>query len=168
MEEPLLSVLDVACGLNPRGDVNVDLVEMKSIHRRKGKGPMLKTDEIPGFTNADALDMHMFTDRQFPRVHCWHLAEHIEDWRKLVKELWRVTGGHLTIVTPNRLWLTFPHLKRSKVHISNFDAETWRKAIPKILGTRNFEVQSIKRGMFHPLIPFPLWPHLVRVDVWRD
>jgi len=86
-----LSVLDVACGLNPRGDVNVDLVEMKSIHRRKGKGPMLKTDEIPGFTNADALDMHMFTDRQFPRVHCWHLAEHIEDWRKTGK---RALEGH--------------------------------------------------------------------------
>jgi len=165
-----MTVLDVACGLHPRGDVNVDLLELGSIHRRKGKGPMLKVDEIPGFVNADAMDMYMFKDRQFARVHCWHLIEHIPypDCWDLLRELWRVTGGRLTVVCPNRRWLKFPHLKRSKVHISNFDAQVFKKAVPSVLGTRNFEAKNIYRGMFHKMIPFPLWPMLVRLDVWRD
>ena len=161
-----MSVLDVGCGLNPRGDVNVDLY-IDSRQRRQGKGPDLNLGSIQNFVQADGRDMHMFKDRHFDTVRCYHLIEHIPDWWNLLKELWRVTDRHLIIVCPNRYWLKFPMLKRYKNHISNFDKPTFEKAIPQILGTRNFEVTSIKRGMFHQLIPFPLWPYTLRVDVWR-
>jgi len=160
-----MTVLDGGCGLRPRGDVNVDLYPGgETEHRRGGKGPSLV--DIPGFVQADALDMYMFEDRQFDVVHCWGLVEHIPYpgcW-KLLKELWRVTGGHLIMVVPNRRW---PGLW-NKVHVSNFDAETFRKAVPRLLGTRNFEAVNEYRGVFHKMIPFPLWPRTVRLDVWRD
>ena len=159
-------VLDVGCGLNPRGDVNTDPY-LESTHRRGGKGKTLDTSVIPGFVPAKAEDLP-FNDRQFEVVRCHQVLEHIEDWRTALKEMWRVCGWHLIVEVPDRRFLTFPHLKRSRVHISNFDAPTMRQIIPKVLGTRNFEVKTRYRGMFHKLVPFPMWPELVRVDVWRS
>lgn len=162
-------VLDVGCGLHPRGDVNVDLY-IDSRHRRKSIGPEIDVSSVQNFVQADACDMSMFMNRYFHTVKCYHLIEHLPApscW-KLLKELWRVTDNHLIIECPNRYWLKFPNLKRSKVHVSNFDAATFEKAVPKVLGTWNFEVKNIYRGMFHKMIPFPNWPHIVRLDVWRS
>jgi len=156
-------VLDVGCGLNPRGDVNTDPY-LESTHRRRGRGPTLKGNII----QAKAESMPMFTDRQFDVVRCHQVLEHIEDWKQALREMWRVTGGHLIVEVPDRRYLPFPKLNRSPVHVSNFDAVTMRQIIPIVLGTRNFEVTTRYRGMFHKLIPFPFWPHLVRLDVWRD
>lgn len=160
-------VLDVACGLHPRGDVNVDLY-IESIHRRNGNGPKLQPDKIQHFIQADGRDMYMFRDREFHTVRCYHLIEHLPDWWRLLKELYRVTDQHLVIVCPHRMWLTFPRLQRSHVHISNFDKPTMEKAIEKVLRTHNYEVQTVYRGMIHKLIPFPLWPCYLRVDVYRS
>lgn len=159
-------VLDAGCGLHPRGDVNVDLY-ISSIHRRGGAGPDLDPDKIQSFIQADIRDMPMFTDRQFHTVKCYHVIEHIEDWWVALKELWRVTDNRLIIVTPHRRWLKFPSLRRSDTHLVNFDAETWEKIIPLYLNTMNFEVETIYRGIHHKLLPFPLWPYAVRVDVYR-
>ena len=114
--------------------------------------------------------MYMFRDRQFNTVKCYHLIEHLPapDCWKLLKELWRVTDKHLVIECPNRYWLKFPHLKRGINHVSNFDAATFEKMVPKLLNTWSFEVKNLYRGMFHKMIPFPNWPHLVRLDVWRS
>jgi len=95
-------VLDVACGLHPRGDVNVDLF-IESIHRRNGNGPKLQPDKIQHFVQADGRDMHMFRDREFHTVRCYHLIEHLPDWWRLLKELYRVTDQHLVIVCPHRM-----------------------------------------------------------------
>ncbi len=167
--EVMGGVLDVGCGLHPRGDVNVDLY-IDSRHRRGRKGPDLDVGSIQNFVQADALNMHMFKDRQFDTVRCYHLIEHLPapDCWKLLKELWRVTDWHLVVECPNRYWLKFPHLKRGINHVSNFDAATFEKAVPKLLGTWNFEAKNTYRGMFSKMIPFPQWPHLVRLDVWRD
>ena len=162
------SVLDVGCGLHPRGDVNVDLF-LDSRHRRRGQGPSLDTNAIQNFVQADGRDMYMFKDREFDTVRCHHVIEHLpvpECW-KLLKELWRVTDRQLTVVCPNRHWLRFPKLRRSKQHVSNFDAATFEKAVPKLLGTWNFEAFNVYQGMFNKMIPFPQWPSLVRLDVWR-
>jgi len=155
-------VLDVGCGLNPRGDVNTDPY-LESTHRRRGRGPTLKGNII----QAKAESMPMFTDRQFPVVRCHQVLEHIEDWKQALREMWRVCDKHLIVEVPSRYWLKFPNVHRSKVHISNFDADVFKKAIPSVLGTRDFEVTTQYRGMFHKMIPFPSWPHIVRLDVWR-
>lgn len=159
-------VLDCGCGLHPRGDVNVDLY-ISSKHRRGGSGPELDPEHIQSFIQADIRDMPMFKDREFHTTKCYHVIEHIPDWWVALKELWRVTDKHLIIVTPSRSWLKFPKIHRSGMHVSNFDAKTWEKIIPLVLKTHNFEVETIYRGMFHKLIPIPLWPYAVRVDVWR-
>jgi len=162
-----VSVLDAGCGLHPRGDVNVDLF-LDSTHRRRGKGASLTPSRIPNFVKADIRDMPMFPDRFFPVVRCHHVVEHIPDWWTALKELWRITDEHLIIEVSSRYWLPFPKLRRSPHHVSNFDNQTLRAAIPKVLGTRNFEVTCRYRGMFSKLIPFPLWPHVIRVDVYRS
>lgn len=166
--ENMNGVLDVGCGLHPRGDVNVDLY-VDSRHRRSKLGPNIDMASIQNFVQADGCDMYMFRDKQFNTVRCYHVIEHlpVPDCWRLLKELWRVTEYHLEVVCPNRYWLKFPNLRRSKNHVSNFDAAILEKVVPKILGTWNFEVKNIYRGMFSKIIPFPKWPHLVRLDVWR-
>lgn len=159
-------VLDVGCGLHPRGDVNVDLY-LSSEHRRSGKGPQLDPNNIKQFVQADGRDMPMFGDRQFHTVKCYHVIEHVPDWWVLLRELWRVTDRRLIIVCPHRSWLKFPHTRRADVHVSNFDQRTWERIVPWVLGTMNFEVQTVYRGMFHKMVPFPLWPYSIRVEVWR-
>lgn len=159
-------VLDVGSGLNPRGDWNVDPY-LDSTHRRGGKGPELDPDMIPNFVQAWGEHMPMFEDKQFKVVRSNQVIEHSDTPWLLLKEMWRVCGGHLIVECPSRYWLPFPRLRRSRVHISNFDASVFRKAIPLVLGTRNFEVTTRYRGMFHKLIPFPSWPHIIRVDVYR-
>jgi len=156
-------VLDVGAGLNPRGDVNTDPY-LDSTHRRGGKGPPLDPDK---YVNAKAECMSMFKDRQFDVVRCHQVLEHIKDWKTALKEMWRVCDKHLIVEVPSRYWLKFPRLHRSKVHVSNFDAHVFRKEVPLLLGTRNFEVTTQYRGMFHKMIPLPSWPHIVRLDVWR-
>lgn len=165
-------VLDVGCGLDPRGDVNVDLY-IDSRHRRTGVGPMIDVDNTPNFVQADATDMYMFHDRQFPIVRCYHLMEHIPPppakpncW-DLLRELWRVTDWWLVVEVPNRRWIRPLRAKRPHQHVSNFDTQVLRKAVPRVLGTRSFEITKKYRGMFHPLMPFPLWPRYLRLDVWR-
>jgi ubiquinone/menaquinone biosynthesis C-methylase UbiE len=162
-----VSVLDVGCGLHPRGDVNTDAY-LDSTHRRRGVGPSLDPSSIQRFVKAEAENMPMFRDRQFTVVRCHQVLEHIQNWRQALREMWRVCDHHLIIEVPDRRWLPFPKLHRSPVHISNFDKQTLTKAIPLILGTRNFEVTTRYRGMFHKMLPFPLFPHIVRVDVYRD
>lgn len=166
------SVLDVGCGLRPRGDVNVDLY-IDSRQRRTGYGPHIDVDNVPNFVQTDATNMYMFHDKQFKIVRCFHLVEHINPpparpscW-DLLRELWRVTDEHLIVEVPNRYWLRPFRTKRPFQHVSNFDAPTLRKALPIVLGTRQFELTKKNRGMIHPLIPFPYWPHLIRVDVYR-
>ena len=158
-------VLDVGCGVRPRGDVNVDLY-IEPMHRN---GKHIDTTKVQNFIKADGRDMHMFTDRQFSKVFCDNVIEHIPDWWNLLTELWRVTGHHLVIICPHRSWINFPNqFTRSKHHVSNFDRQVWEEIIPRFLKTRNYEVTTEYRGMFHKLIPFPLWPHKIRVDVYRD
>ena len=70
------TVLDVGCGLHPRGDVNVDLF-LDSRHRRSGNGPSLDTETIQNFVQADGRDMYMFKDREFDTVRCHHVIEHL-------------------------------------------------------------------------------------------
>jgi hypothetical protein len=163
-----MSVLDVGCGLHPRGDVNVDLY-ITSEHRRNGYGPHIDVENTPSFIQADALDMHMFKDRQFNTVRCYHLMEHLPHpkcW-DLLRELWRVTDKWLVVEVPHRRWLRPLRLKRPFQHVSNFDYQTLERGVPIAIGTRNFEITRKYRGMFHPLIPFPYWPHHLRLDVWR-
>lgn len=161
-------VLDVGCGLHPRGDVNVDKY-ITSEHRRTGHGPHIDVENTPNFVQADATNMYMFRDREFPVVRCYHVMEHLPYPKclDLLRELWRVTGEWLIVEVPNRYWLKPFALKRPFQHHSNFDAPTLEKLIPKVLGTRCFEITKIYRGMLHPLLPFPLWPHLLRMDIWR-
>lgn len=168
-----MSVLDVGCGLHPRGDVNVDLY-IDSRHRRQGDGPLIDVENVQNFVQANALDMYMFHDRQFHTVRCFHLMEHIDPppakpncW-DLLRELYRVTDKRLIIEVPDRHWLRPFRLKRPFQHVSNFDPRVLEKGIPRVLGHHNFEITKKYRGMIHPMFPFPLFPHLVRVDIWRD
>lgn len=158
-------VLDVGCGINPRGDINLDLY-LEPIHRQGGA---IDPELIQNFVEGDALDMWMFKDREIDTVKCYHLIEHFKApqcW-DLLKELWRITDRRLLIVCPHRSWLKFPKLRRSKNHLSHFDSKVFKHWIPRILGTHNFEVETEYRGLFSKLIPFPLVPYHLKVQIWK-
>ena len=80
--------LDVGCGDDPRGDVNVDLFVGQTPHIRRAH--VIDAKKIPNFVRADALHLP-FREGVFETVFCCDLIEHFENPTECFKELWRVS-----------------------------------------------------------------------------
>ena len=159
-------VLDVGCGAKPRGDVNLDLT-VESTHRQGNR-------RIAGTINlvlGDACRLP-FRDGSFRKVVSFQTLEHVPDPWAMLKELYRVAREEVLVEVPSRHSLPPPWrnrwmIRRSRTHVNNFDAAWFREAIPLLLGTQDFEAETIYRGLLHPLLP-PLWPDLIRVRIRKS
>lgn len=81
--------LDVGCGSNFKGDVNLDL--------------NIQQIKIPNFVRGDIHHLP-FNDEVFEVVFCYSVLEHVGiDYVKAVKELLRVTKYKLEICVPHFL-----------------------------------------------------------------
>ena len=80
-------ILDVGCGNNPKGDVNID------INMKKG---------VINFIRADAHHLP-FKDNCFNRVFCYHCLEHLHNPLAVLREISRVkqNNGYVEIYTPS-------------------------------------------------------------------
>lgn len=88
-------ILDVGCGHNPQGDVNVDLFLYSNVHR------VGDLKEIPNLVCADCHFLP-FKDGSFKIVFCSHLLEHKGvQLVPLCKELLRVAKNKVIIQVPN-------------------------------------------------------------------
>jgi len=102
--------LDVGCGWNYKGDVNIDLYVNDTVHRL----PKGKLEGIPNLIVADGHKLP-FRNDVFELVYCHHLLEHegIQPLR-LIRELVRVSKDKVEITVPSVLCITaydFPHDK---------------------------------------------------------
>jgi ubiquinone/menaquinone biosynthesis C-methylase UbiE len=87
-------ILDVGCGSNPRGDVNVDAM---FIHDEwKGQ---VDCRLIPNFVKADAAHLP-FREKCFQEVFSSHLLEHVKDEKAVLDEMRRVSEDVVRIVVP--------------------------------------------------------------------
>ena len=109
--------LDVGCGHNPKGDVNVDLFLDRPIATREGEQKVYeefkKRDvKIPNFVCADCNNLP-FRSQAFDEVVCHHLLEHVGvDLVQTCRELIRVAKGKVVISVPSE----FCNTKYAQAH----------------------------------------------------
>ena len=110
---PPVLTLDVGCGPNPTGDVNLDY------------GPTQQNTKNGVRTKAniygDAIHLP-FRSKAFDSVNCFHCLEHLRDPATAIRELERV-GKTVHVKVPHRYC---PGNNRNKSHLWSF-TEAWFK-----------------------------------------
>ena len=96
-----LLTLDVGCGDNPQGNVNIDHRMEENIELDPYRVRYVNVKAIPNFIRCDALHLP-FQDKAFDKTFCFHVIEPVPDPYKLVTELKRVTKQSLEIRCPHR------------------------------------------------------------------
>lgn len=93
--------LDVGCGNDFRGDVNVDLLVSDDIWQSEAVTCNKKV--IPNFVQASAYFLP-FKKGAFTKVVCHHTIEHLNEPFKALEEMRRVSkaNGKITVIFPNR------------------------------------------------------------------
>lgn len=91
-------VLDVGCGRDPRGDVNIDIYRPAEMNPHTEKPPIRY---VPNFILADAHYLP-FRAKVFDRVLCYEVLEHLRNPWKALKEMVRVCREEVEITTPHR------------------------------------------------------------------
>lgn len=97
--------LDVGCGMNPQGDVNIDVSVKPSVYRKtEGSAPRIEPKRISNFVLASAEHLP-FKNECFNEVICDSAIEHLKSPYKLLREVYRVCqwNGLIIIVTVHRL-----------------------------------------------------------------
>lgn len=131
-----MKTLDVGCGAQPKGDVNIDLhvgYTLQGGDQRK-VGIFIDPKRIPNFIRADAQYLP-FKDRSFEKVISHHVIEHVEEPFKMLSEMSRVTNCRIEIVCPH--WLGI--VAKMPSHLHYFDGTWFHKALRK-LGFKSVDI----------------------------
>jgi len=150
-------ILDVGCGWNPKGNVNVDLFLHRSIPERSYEQKIYfeykkRLDRIQEIENFICCDVHFlpFRKNSFDRVICNHLLEHCGV--RLIEacdELLRVTKRELFLSVPSQ-FSTFSRFGGSELHDKALTKDCFRKMF------RNFrtEINYARWNWRFVLFPF--------------
>ena len=97
--------LDVGCGIDPKGDINIDLFPEKTLHRAKATN-MIDVHKVPNFVKAD-IHYLPFQNDIFDTVFCMAVLEHrgVDFWKGLA-ELLRVSKDIVLFQVPHRFHKT--------------------------------------------------------------
>lgn len=115
----MYEVLDVGCGTEPTGDVNIDFVG----YAEKYKITNLKN--VKNFVNSDARNLP-FRDESFSTVRLHHIIEHLENPLEALREAQRVAKCRVIVHVPN-----YPLEKETKYHLYSWNKWTLRNLLEK-------------------------------------
>ena len=139
--------LDVGCGHEPKGDVNVDLFAEPTAHRspdqRKCDDKPLEAKAISDFVRADASHLP-FKDGAFRRVYSGHTIEHVEDPEAMIDELLRVSSCEVEITCPHAE-SPWGSVACKPLHVNALRPE-WFKRVLEAVPSIDFEVSSNSYG----------------------
>ena len=143
-------ILDVGCGANPQGDVNVELYPLISDHRAETINPRF----IPNLVVADAHHLP-FREDSFTRIIADNLLEHLERPLDAVREFSRV-AQRLTVYVP------YAPLRERREHLYSWTPDTLRnllrKAYAHVQVTPTTRIKYIRRSR---LLRLPILAHIV-------
>lgn len=119
-------IIDVGCGPNELGDVNVDMFRGRGFNRQTGdqdRGEYMDPKKIQNYVCADALRLP-FKDGAFDTAFSSHLIEHLANPEAFMAELARVST--------RKIVLRYPHARGSGAirpfHVSLIDERRIAKA----------------------------------------
>jgi ubiquinone/menaquinone biosynthesis C-methylase UbiE len=156
-------VLDIGCGHQSRGDVNVDLYPGSTQHRidEAGNPLVLNLKLIPNFVRADAQFLP-FKDECFSTVRSSHVIEHVAHPMLMLKEMLRVSNLEVVAICPHRYGV---NAKQPK-HINFFNLKWFHKAFSTFKNVYAIETSTTQFRYF-PHVLFPLFqlPSEIKVVV---
>ncbi|MDH5635037.1 MAG: class I SAM-dependent methyltransferase [Candidatus Bathyarchaeota archaeon] len=163
-------VLDVGCGANPVGDVNVDLYVGKSEHR----AGLLIQSETPNFVLCAAEHLP-FKGNTFEKVFSKDTLEHVGTKPQKTnpapylafKEMVRVSKRTVEIFVPHRFSLSNCE-KRFWIrqHNAFFNLRWFEQIIPKIERELNVKLSIVAELLFKPLlIYFLMMPDEIHITL---
>jgi len=134
-------ILDVGCGHQPKGDVNVDLFPGPTAHRSADQriydDVALDIRSIPNFVQADACHLP-FVDGAVDEVFSSHVIEHVDEPELMLSEIVRVAYRKIELYCPNgehpSAFGESKPLHKSRFHLS------WFKHQLELAGLKNFDV----------------------------
>lgn len=97
-------ILDVGCGSNPSGDVNVDQVRKGGYNPQEGdqlKGEFFDPKKIPNYVIAEASHLP-FKKGAFNVAYSSHTIEHLRNPEAFLKEMTRVSDRKVIIRYPHK------------------------------------------------------------------
>ena len=123
-------ILDVGCGDNPKGHVNLDLNVGRTRHLHESRS--IDPKVIPNFVRG-SINCLPFRNDAFDLVVCHHVLEHEGvNFSKAIRELLRVTKDKAVFVVPHRYargsWLRY---KQFESHDKYFNVTTLSKWLKK-------------------------------------
>lgn len=126
-------MLDVGCGVRPRGDVNIDFFR-DGLNPQVGdqiQGEFMSPQKIENFIVADAMHLP-FKDESFNVVFSSNTIEHVQNPLLMLQEMCRVANRKVIV--------RYPHRKGSGAvmpyHLNYFD-EDWFKKASEIIGFKS-------------------------------
>lgn len=154
-----MKVLDVGCGMHPRGNFNVDTRVKENPEIDQLREYEMKIDKIENFVRADGCHLP-FRDAVFDLVLAIHVIEHTATPEQFVKELLRVTQRYALIECPHRS----SHVAKLPYHLSHSFSKKWfsKQLLPL---KYHFEMDYILT--FAPIRPFKLFLFLQKQFKFR-
>lgn len=160
MKKKRLITLDVGCGRQPRGDVNVDLFIEETPHREKYPGK-ITSKNTPNFVRADGQHLP-FRDSMFETVLSSETIEHVDRPFLFLSELIRVSNNKVMLTTPHRFVR-----RMNPFHKQHFTIKWFDKALRKLgISGQNFRIRILKYSYLpHPYFPLVRLPRNILVEV---
>jgi len=149
-------ILDVGCGNQPHGDVNLDLYPHANIHRNIELNPK----NIQNFIIGDARNLP-FKSNTFSLVYCSHTLEHFNQPLKVLKELIRVSNKEIIIKIPHRF--SYPKLRH--IHKSFFNVSWFGRVLSKNPDVAYYDIETFSR--FFKFFPFISLPYNITVRIGK-
>jgi len=160
-----LKTLDVGCGNNPTGDVNVDL--FLNEHTFQGDSTSLKFIDAKKIRNPVKADAHFlpFKTNSFEEVYSSHVLEHLQSPTKALLEMIRVSREKVFFVVPHKFCKGHKKALRIGVHKHTFSSTsvikwlTWLKL--------DFSAQTTFEGILNKFLPLAYLPSEIKVEIWK-
>ena len=153
--------LDVGCGANSKGDVNVDAFPLD----RTQCNEAWNFKKVRNFVLADAHCLP-FREKVFGSVRCDHVLEHLHSPILALKEMQRVCKGNVVLRLPSHF-----SLDTSKTHIYTWNPHTLKNLMKLVF--KNVEVGYTSRmdfmaqGKWGKFLPF-LNVFLPKIGILRE
>ena len=134
--------LDVGCGHQPKGIVNVDLFVEATNHRsddqRECNDSPLNPKTIPNLIRADAQSLP-FRDNVFDDAVSCHVIEHVPNPTRMLREMLRVVkpGGSIQVVCPHRM----AHRRKKRLHINQFNLKWFKQTLRRLDTVQNSQIE---------------------------
>jgi ubiquinone/menaquinone biosynthesis C-methylase UbiE len=152
-------ILDIGCGHDPKGDINLDLypnaTKHRSLDQRREDDYPLNTKAIKNFIVADACYLP-FNKNSFDTAYSKDTIEHLKNPMLMIKEMKRISKDQIIVICPTR-WTDKIEKRKGyhkTMHQHKFN-KTWFQKIAEFLGLKIIRCKYTEWRHFpHMLLPW--------------